>query len=291
MTRVGSHPAALTDLAERVAREAAAFVAGARRRGRVGAATKSTATDMVTEFDHASEQLIVTRLLAARPDDAVVAEEGATARGSTGITWLVDPIDGTTNYLYGLPGFAVSIGAADGDGPLLGVVVIPSVLAGSANDAASGTVYRAWRAGGAWCGAQRISCSDRTDLAQTLLATGFSYEPARRRMQATRVARLIDHVRDIRRLGAAAADLCYVAAGHVDAYFEEHLNPWDIAAGRIIATEAGCRVGALDGGPVRNGSVLAAPPALFDALVALIAEADDTDAAPRHASASERPDP
>ena len=238
------------------------------------AETKSTATDMVTEYDRASERLIVERIRHARPHDGIVGEEGASVDGTSGIHWLIDPIDGTTNYLYGLPGYAVSIAARDDEGGLVGVVAIPTL----------GEVYRARRGGGAWCNEQPIRCSDATDLATSLVATGFSYVAPRRRRQAERIALLIDQVRDIRRFGAAAPDLCYAASGRVDAYFEEFLNPWDLAAGEIIASEAGCRLGRLDGGPISHDSVLVAAPGIFDALVALIAAADATaDADDSHA--------
>ena len=264
MTRVSDNPEHLLGLARAVALEAADLVCRARRSGPVAATTKSTVTDMVTEYDRASERLIVDRLLAARPDDGILGEEGADTAGSSGIRWLIDPIDGTTNYLYGLPGYAVSIAAHDQDGGLVGVVAVPT----------TDELFAGLRGGGATCNGQPIRCSDRRDLATSLVATGFSYDPDRRRQHAERIARLIDKVRDIRRLGAAAVDLCSVASGRVDAYVEQHLQPWDLAAGAIIATEAGCRLGSLDGGPITPESTLAATPAIFDALVELIAACD-----------------
>ena len=265
MTRVSDDPDQLLTLARAIATEAAAMILQARQAGPVAASTKSTATDMVTEYDRRSEQLIVERLRAARPDDGIVGEEGADTRGTSGIDWLVDPIDGTTNFLYGLPGYNVSIAARDADGGLIGVVAVPAV----------GELYHARRGGGAWCNDRPIRCSEASDLSTALVATGFSYHPERRRLQARRVARLIDQVRDIRRLGAAATDLSYTAAGRLDAYYEEHLNAWDLAAGEVIAREAGCRLGSLDGGPVRADSVLVAAPGVFDALRALVAVASE----------------
>lgn len=267
--RVDDDPDHLLDLARSVAVDAARLVAEGRREGLSDVRTKSTATDMVTEYDRLSEQLIVDRLLAARPDDGLIGEEGATLRGTSGINWLVDPIDGTTNFLYGLPGYAVSIGASDGMGGLLGVVVIP----------ATGEVFAARRGGGATCNGAPIHCSTATDVAQALVGTGFSYDPQRRARQGVRVAALLPRVRDIRRLGAAAADLCHTAAGRLDAYFEEFLQPWDLAAGEVIAREAGCRVGALDASvnPTDSdlhGAVLVAAPAVFDSLRELIAQCD-----------------
>ena len=264
MTRVPDDPAALVDLAISIGRSAGELIAEGRRRGLTDVTSKSTSTDMVTEYDRSSERLIVDRILSARPDDAILGEEGADHSGTSGIEWLIDPIDGTTNFLYGLAGFAVSIAARDTDGPLVGVVVIPSL----------GEVFSARRGGGAFCNGEPVSCSTTDRLGTALVATGFSYHPERRQRQAARVASIIGSIRDIRRIGAAAPDLCYTASGRVDAYFEEYLNPWDLAAGEVIAREAGCRVGSLDGGIVHPGSVLVASPALFGPLVELIAAAD-----------------
>jgi myo-inositol-1(or 4)-monophosphatase len=261
LTRVPDEPTALLALALEVGAAAAALIIEGRASGLANVTSKSTVTDMVTEYDRLSEALIVERLTVARPDDGLVGEEGADRRGSSGIDWLIDPIDGTTNFLYGLPGFAVSIAARDPDGPLVGVVVVPS----------TGETYYAHRGGGAFCNGAPIRCSNTTDLGHALVATGFSYHPERRRAQAARLAAIIDRIRDVRRIGAAAPDLCYTAAGRVDAYFEEYLNPWDLAAGEVIAREAGCLVASIDGGPVHPGSVLVATPAIFGPLVELIA--------------------
>jgi myo-inositol-1(or 4)-monophosphatase len=215
---------------------------------------------MVTEFDRASERLIVERLAAARPDDAIVGEEGTATHGTTGVHWLIDPIDGTTNFLYDLPGYAVSIAAADADGALVGAVYIPAL----------DELFAARRGGGATLDGVPISCGQLSLASSALVGTGFSYLPERRTAQAERVARLIPHVRDIRRLGAASVDLCFVAAGRLDAYFEEHLGPWDLAAGELIAREAGCRTGDFSSGPARPEQVLVANPTLFPALSELI---------------------
>lgn len=250
----------LRELAERIAREAGDMVAAGRRSGLDAVTTKSSTTDVVTEFDRASERLIVERISEQRPDDAIIGEEGADTEGASGVSWLVDPIDGTTNFLYALPGYGVSIAAADGDGTLAGAVYVP----------ATGELFSAGRGQGATLNGDRIGCSTTTDLAQSLVATGFSYQPARRQAQAERVARFIAQVRDIRRFGAASVDLCNAGAGRVDAYFEEHLGPWDLAAGELIAREAGCRTGDFSGAAARPGEVLVANPALFDQLAALI---------------------
>ena len=260
----------LLALASSLALEAGKMVLDGRAAlGIVTADTKSSSTDVVTEFDRASEALIVAGIRAARPDDGIVGEEGTATAGTTGIHWLIDPIDGTTNFLYGLPGYAVSIAArASVDDPsdtLVGVVFVPT----------TGELFTATRGGGAFLNGAPIGCSATTDLSLALVGTGFSYLPERRARQAQRVAAMIPHVRDIRRFGAAAPDLCYVAAGRLDVYFEEYLGPWDLAAGELIAREAGCRTGAIQGGPVHPSSVLVATPTLFDPARRLILDADE----------------
>lgn len=255
--------AELVVVAEGLARAAGALAAAGRRDGRPATATKSTATDMVTAWDRASETLILHGLRDARPDDGVVGEEGGRQTGRSGVEWLVDPIDGTTNFLYDLPGWAVSIAAADDEGPLAGVVYVPAL----------DELYSATRGGGATLNGVPIRCGTVTDPAVALLATGFSYDPQRREQHARRLVHVLPRVRDLRRLGAASVDLCHVAAGRVDAYVEEHLGPWDVAAGELIAREAGCRSGDLSGGPATPRQVLVANPALFDPLAALLREA------------------
>jgi myo-inositol-1(or 4)-monophosphatase len=229
----------------------------------VTAATKSSRTDVVTAHDRAAEAAIVGGLLAARPFDAIVGEEGTDHEGSSGVTWYVDPIDGTTNFLYGYPLWSTSIGASDADGPVVGAVFVPT----------TGELFAATRGGGATRNGVPIRCSDESDVALALVATGFGYDPAERAVQADRFARLAPHVRDIRRGGSAAIDLAYVAAGFVDAYYERHLNAWDMAAGELIAREAGCRSGDFAGGPARPGELLVAAPGVFDALRILVADA------------------
>jgi myo-inositol-1(or 4)-monophosphatase len=251
---------ALAELAGRLAREAGLLVQRGRRGGIDSVVTKSSATDVVTEFDRASEELIVGQLARHRPNDTIVGEEGSERSGTSGITWLIDPIDGTTNFLYDLPGWAVSIAAVDHAGPIVGAVYVPG----------RDELFTAHRGGGSRCNGRPIACTTLGEPAHALLATGFSYVPERRAAHAARVARLIDQVRDIRRLGAASVDLCYVACGRLDAYFEENLGPWDLAAGELIAREAGCRTGDLLGGVARPEQVLAANPALFEPLAELI---------------------
>ncbi len=255
----------LLQLASELAVRAGRMVASGRaERGINDAGSKSSATDVVTEFDIASERLIVGGILAARPNDGIVGEEGTATTGTSGIDWLVDPIDGTTNFLYGLPGWAVSIAAATAEGTEIGVVYVPT----------TDELFTAVRGRGSLLDGRPIRCSTTTDLSLALVATGFSYLPERRATQAARIAALLPHVRDLRRVGAAATDLCSLAAGRVDIYFEEHLGAWDIAAGALIAREAGCRLGALDGGEARPRSMLGATPGLFDAVQGLVLEID-----------------
>lgn len=252
----------LRRLAESLAVEAGRLVREGRARGLPDSDTKSSATDVVTVFDRASEQLILDRLVAARPDDAVVGEEGADRPGTSGVHWLIDPIDGTTNFLYGLPGYAVSVAACDDDGAFAGAVYLP----------ATDELFSAERGGGATLDGRPIRCSATTELSLTLVATGFSYSPAARPAQGYRAWQLLPSIRDLRRLGAAAADLCHVACGRLDAYYEQYLNPWDTAAGALIAAEAGVTVGSFPGGPGEPDGILAAPPALFGPLRELLIE-------------------
>lgn len=253
----------LLALAKGLARRAGELIREGRRSGAGRVDTKSSSTDLVTEFDKASEALIVGEIRLARPRDAIVGEEGASISGTSGVHWLIDPIDGTTNFFYGLAGYAVSIAACDDDGPLAAAVYIP----------ATDEMFSAARHRGAMLDGSPIHCSATDHLATALVATGFSYHADRRRDQVRRLQHIIGEIRDIRRFGAAAADLCYVAAGRLDAYFEEHLGPWDLAAGELIAREAGCILGDFVGGPVRPEQVLVANPALFQSLQALINDA------------------
>jgi myo-inositol-1(or 4)-monophosphatase len=250
-------------LAEAVAREAGALLHDGLDRARLHVGTKSTGTDMVTEMDRAAEAHIVERLLAARPDDGVLGEEGTDRPGTSGVRWVVDPLDGTTNYLYGLPGFNVSVGAeVDGE-----------VVAGAVFDVIRGELFSATLGGGATRDGATIRPSAATDLALALVATGFSYEADRRRRQAQVLVEVLPRVRDVRRLGAAAVDLCSVACGRVDAYYEKGLAPWDLAAGGLIAAEAGAIVTDLAGGSPRGDTVVAATPAVHGPLRALLERA------------------
>jgi myo-inositol-1(or 4)-monophosphatase len=269
-------PLALLDVAIPVAEKAADLLRAGVRLTRQSVSTKSTATDMVTEMDRASEDLIVSALLGARPDDGIVAEEGSARAGTSGVRWVIDPLDGTTNYLYDFPGWSVSIAAELEPAPEVDAteategVVAGEVVAGVVLDAVHGELYTAARGHGARCNGEPIACSDQTDVADALLATGFAYRPALRRHQAQVLVDLLPRVRDIRRMGSAAMDLCHVARGRVDAYYERGLSWWDLAAGALIAREAGAVVTALDGGRVVPGSVFAATPGIAAPLRALL---------------------
>jgi myo-inositol-1(or 4)-monophosphatase len=246
----------LRALAEAVAREAGALLRGAFEGPELRVSAKSTPTDLVSEADHAAERLIRERIAAARPDDGVLGEEGGDRAGSSGIRWVVDPLDGTVNFLFGIPQWAVSIACEDADGALAGVVYDP----------VRDELFSAERDGTATLDGAPISASTRQDLATALVGTGFGYDAEVRRAQAAVVARLLPDVRDIRRLGAAAIDLVWTACGRLDAYYEHGLNPWDLAAGRLICERVGLEVRDLPPvGPSAPG-VLVAPPALAAAL-------------------------
>lgn len=220
---------ALLDLAVRAARAAGAELL--RRYGRIeGLDTKSSATDPVSDADRGAEALLVQMIIAERPDDAIIGEEGANRRGSSGHTWVLDPLDGTVNYLYQLDNFAVSVAVEHRDGGgLVGVVLDP----------VTDRLFTAVRGRGALLNGRLLRVNDPVPMRQAMVATGFGYEPGRRAAQGAFVARLLPHIRDIRRFGSAALDLCSVAAGAVDCYFEEGINHWDHAAGGLIAREAG----------------------------------------------------
>jgi myo-inositol-1(or 4)-monophosphatase len=233
----------------------AALAAGAellRRQGHItGLDSKSTATDPVSDADRASEALLTGRILSARPGDGLLGEEGADRASETGLRWILDPLDGTVNYLYGIPAWSVSVCCerADGDGDdswrgLVGVV----------HDAIRGETFTAVRGRGALLGRHRLRANDPVPLAHALVSTGFAYEAGRRARQAATTARLLPQVRDVRRFGSAALDLSWVAAGRVDAFYEDRLSRWDWAAGALIAREAGATVT-----PLADGLAAAGP--------------------------------
>ena len=224
----------LSELCIELAVEAASTAASGRsHQPTFTSATKSSATDLVTPFDQAAERFIRAQLSTQRPHDGIIGEEESDLTGTSGLTWIVDPIDGTTNFVFGLPAWGCSIAVARGDQLLAGAVHIPALS----------ETYSATSGQGARCNGSVIAASATSSFETALIATGFSYHPQRRARQGTTVARLLPQVRDIRRSGSAAYDLCCVAAGTVDGYYEENLSLWDIAAGALIAREAGARVG------------------------------------------------
>jgi myo-inositol-1(or 4)-monophosphatase len=255
-------------LAERMAVEAASLLVAGLEVARTEVSTKTTGTDMVTEMDRASEALIVDAIRAARPGDGILGEEGAEHPTTTGVRWVIDPIDGTTNYLFGFPGFAVSVAAEIDGASAVGVV----------HDPLHRDVFTAVRGRGAWRNGARLQLKPWSDLPTALVATGFAYAPDRRARQADVLRQVLPRVRDIRRMGAASVDLCSVACGRVDAYYERGLGPWDLAAGALIAAEAGAQLGDLDGGPASGDFVLATRPGLFEPLRRLLAESGARDA-------------
>jgi len=259
----GADPASLLALAVDLARGAGAL-ALSMHSGLRGHDTKSTPTDVVTAADRAAETLLVEGIRAARPGDGVLGEEGTSDDGTTGVRWVVDPVDGTVNYLYGLPQWGVSIGVEVDGVTEVGVV----------HDPAKDELFTAVRGGGARLDGTPLRCTDETDLAQSLVATGFGYDARRRAAQARLLPTVLPAVRDLRRLGSGALDLCGVAAGRLDGYYEQGLSPWDMSAGLLIASEAGARVGGLRGAAPSAAMVVAAAPGVFDALHDLLVDLD-----------------
>lgn len=256
-------PAVLRDIAVTIATEAADLLAGTVDDDREAVSTKSSATDMVTEMDRASEALLVRRLQELRPDDGIVGEEGASQPGTTGVVWVVDPLDGTTNYLYRHPGWNVSVGATVDGIPAAGAVVVPSQR----------EVFAAATGHGATRDGVPLQIGPASPLAHALVGTGFGYEPPRREAQAQSLSRLIARIRDVRRGGAAAADLCSVACGRLDAYYEAGLAEWDRTAATVIGREAGLRVEVRADTDLGPDCTIAAHPDRYDELIALLLDA------------------
>ena len=251
---------ALLALAEATAREAGAQLRVAFARTDLLVASKSTPTDPVSEADQAAETLIRERLTAARPGDGILGEEEGDAAGTTGIRWIVDPLDGTVNFLFGIPQWAVSIACEDADGAIAGVVYDPM----------RDEMWRAQRGGPARCNDTVLRGSDKSDLAHALFATGFGYEAEVRGVQGAAVARVLPQVRDIRRLGSAALDLAWTAAGRYDVFYERGLKAWDLAAGALLCRQAGLEVVLLDPAPPLPSGVLVAPASLVEPVLALL---------------------
>ncbi|MDJ0377622.1 inositol monophosphatase family protein [Cryobacterium sp. PH31-L1] len=257
-----THPAPteLLDLARTIALTAGALAHRRRVEGVEIAASKSSPEDIVTAADREVELLIRGLLADARPNDGFYGEESDATGGTSGLTWVVDPIDGTVNYLYGIPFYAVSIAVVQGEPDPASW----TALAGAVVNPALGEVFTASAGAGAWLGDARLHVNHDVPLSLALAGTGFGYEASRRVWQANVVGGLIGQVRDIRRIGSAALDLCSVACGRLDLYFERGLNPWDHAAGALIAREAGARVGALQADAEGRDLLIAAAPSLYD---------------------------
>ncbi|WP_347755964.1 inositol monophosphatase family protein [Agrococcus sp. ProA11] len=257
----------LHDLLVGIAVEAATLARQRRAEGVTIAASKSSLEDIVTDADREVERLIVDRIRAARPEDGILGEEGTSIVGASGLTWVIDPIDGTVNYLYDIPAYAVSIALVEGaPDPTTWRALSAAVV-----NAATGTVFEAQRGGGARRDGRPITVADAVPAEIALVGTGFGYDGERRVRQAAVVQGLIGSVRDIRRIGAASLDLASVASGSLNAYFERGLQPWDMAAGALIVEEAGGVVRGWDGAPASSDFLLAASPALADELMALLA--------------------
>ena len=259
----------LRALAVSVAQEAGGVLAD--RAGQVEvAATKSSPTDVVTEMDRRSEELIRSRILAARPADAILGEEGGLIGNADDapVLWVIDPLDGTVNYLYGLHDWAVSVAAEVSGEIVAGAVYVP----------VRGELFSAVKGGGAVLasadGESKLHCNTGVPLERALIGTGFGYLAGRRKVQGEVVAAMLPQVRDIRRIGVASVDLCAVAAGRLDGFYERGLNYWDWAAGALVAAESGAAAGGLDGRPVSQSLTVVAGPDLFGPLTAALAALD-----------------
>jgi myo-inositol-1(or 4)-monophosphatase len=250
----------LLQLCISLARQGGDHAARCRQAGLGDLDHKSSATDVVTQCDRSAEKLIVDRIRAERPEDSIIGEEGATITGSSGLVWHLDPIDGTTNFVYGGHAWCTSVAVSDAQGSLAGAVYLPVTQ----------ELFSAFRGAGATLNGLAIRCSEATQLGQALVATGFSYDSTRREVQAARLSTLIGSIRDIRRSGSAAVDLCSVACGRVDAYYEDNLNSWDIAAGELIACEAGAISSGFDAGPSTPAHLVVAAPGIHASLQAMI---------------------
>ncbi|MET0974583.1 MAG: inositol monophosphatase family protein [Leifsonia sp.] len=259
----------LLSLAIDIATQAGALALRRKREGVEVAASKSAPEDIVTHADRETEALIRSLIADARPADGFFGEESDASAGSSGLTWVVDPIDGTVNYLYGIPAWSVSVCVVEGEPD-------PAswrALAGVVTSPAGGETFHASAGAGAWLGDRRLEVNRGVDLPLALVGTGFSYSADTRAWQAGVLDTLLPRVRDIRRIGSAAIDLSYLAAGRLDVHFERGLNPWDHAAGALIAREAGAKVGGFHGAAESAAMTIAAEPELFAAVEALLLEA------------------
>ena len=260
----------LVELAERLARGAGDLVLTGRPDQVEVSGTKSSLIDVVTERDLASEAHLRRELARERPHDGVLGEEEAPLLGTSGVTWVLDPIDGTVNYLYGIPAYAVSVAAVVGTpDPAVWTVVAACVHA-----VADGRTWTAGLGRGAYLAGRRLVVNEPVPLDRSLVGTGFGYTVERRTSQARVVAQVLPRVRDIRRIGSAAMDLCMLASGNLDAYYERGLQPWDLAAASLVAQEAGAVVTGLRGAPAGEAMTVAGPPVTAAALVGLLESLD-----------------
>jgi myo-inositol-1(or 4)-monophosphatase len=260
--------AALLDLACAAAKRAATLIEHGRPDALGVSDTKSSPTDVVTEMDTASERLLRDLLARSRPQDGFLGEEYGYQPGSSGLTWVLDPIDGTVNYLYRIPAYAVSVAVVEGDPSVDGAW---TPVAGCVAAPASRDLWTAGAGLGAFHNGRRLSLGPPVPLAGALVATGFGYSPQKRTAQSAVLARMIDRVRDIRRVGSAAIDLCWLAMGRVDAYYEQGVHAWDIAAASLVVREAGGAVMGLDGGaPTERFLVAGRDPLVSELRTALL---------------------
>lgn len=263
--------AELEQLAIESAQEAAQLVR--RRPDDFGVELKSSRTDVVTVVDATSERLLVERIHARRPHDGFYGEEGVDDTATSALTWVLDPIDGTVNFLYDYPMYAVSVAVVEGDPRLAGAW---RPVAGAVADVPAGTVYHARRGGGAYLlengHDEKIAVTRSADLGTSLVATGFGYDAEKRGRQARVLMHVLPRIRDIRRGGSAALDLCHVAHGRLDGYYEMGINAWDMAAGWLVLTEAGGLAAGAHGGPPSSDCVIAAGRTLHPVLTALVEE-------------------
>ena len=252
----------LLKLAIDVAREAGDLLLERFRSAATGVETKSTPTDLVSDADRDSEELVLDRIARARPDDGVISEESEGRPSGSGYEWIVDPLDGTVNFLFRIPVWAVSIAVHDSEGPLIGVVHDPNQQ----------ETFSAERGRGAFLDGQAINVSSQDELAQALVGTGFSYDAGSRSVQAARIPDVLPRVRDLRRAGSAAIDLAWLACGRLDGFFEAPMKIWDRAAGEVLISEAGGVISRLRAPTGNDHGVIAANPRLHGALESLVLE-------------------
>lgn len=265
-----AEPEELQQLAREIAIEAAELAARRRAEGVSIAASKTSLADIVTEADREVEALVKQRIQEARPGDGFLGEESGAADGTTGITWVVDPIDGTVNYAFGMPTYAVSIAAVEGTEPESW-----RPLAGVVNSPVIGEIFEASVGNGAWMGGTRMRVTEDVE-AGALISTGFGYDRESHADQLAVVERVMPLARDLRRLGAASMDLAYVAAGRMDAYYERGLKPWDYAAGALLVVEAGGQVGWHAPDAQGRVMIVAGGPAIFGTLYETVAPVSES---------------